>query len=107
MVRKARLMSSFCTRVTTIVPSVTTKKKITPLEPHCPGESQAARVSSRVATMPKAEGLNTCFPLMRNIYLEATVQNAANKLMVQLPVFSSRQRLAAEMSTLNPQDLNP
>src|SRR5688500_18192364 len=76
-------------------------------EPHCPGESHALSVINKVATMPKSEGLKRCLPLSLNTYLHATVIKAARKLTQILFVFKSKQRLAALIKTLNPQDWKP
>src|SRR5882724_450060 len=105
--RKARLVSSFCTRVTTIVPSVTMRKNNSVPFPHCPGESQASPVSSKVAAMPNADGLKICLLPMRKRYLEATVKKAASRLVYQWFVLNRRQSPRALISALNPQDPNP
>jgi hypothetical protein len=81
--RNARVTSSFCTLVTTIVPSVIAEKNITALLPHCPGDNHASPVRRRVAMIPKAEGLKICLLLNRKIYLDATVRKAASRLVYQ------------------------
>src|SRR6188474_3187581 len=104
--RNARLTSSFCTLVTTIVPNVTTPKKMTALLPHWPGLSHASFVRSIIATIPKAEGLKMCFWLKRRTYFEATVKKAASKLTYQSFVFNKRHRLIALIRTLKPHRSN-
>jgi len=71
-----------------------------------PGDNQASRVSSMLATMPKADGLKMCFLLNRKIYLDATVKKQRVNSYTS-DCFNNKHKLIALIGRSIPRKFHP
>jgi hypothetical protein len=100
MHRKPKVTSARAARVTTIIPMEATKNAKSAASPHCPDDTQASRVSSSIATIPKFVGLKTCFPRTRTANLLTIARVAATAATSGDPVRNSKHSESAEITAL-------